>query len=36
MRLRKIKVAVNDGDVVISVPDAREQVPVMQDADISV
>ena len=35
-RLRKIKVAVSDGDVVITVPDAREHVPVMQEADISV
>ena len=35
-RLRKIKVAVNDGDVVITVPDAREHVPVMQESDISV
>ena len=35
-RLRTIKVAVADGDVVISVPDAREHVPVMQEADISV
>ena len=35
-RLRRIKVAVSDGDVVISVPDAREATPVMQEADISV
>ena len=35
-RLRTIKVAVADGDVVISVPDAHEKVPVMQEADISV
>ena len=28
-RLRKVKVAVTDGDVVITVPDAREHVPVM-------
>ena len=34
-RLRKIKVAVSDGDVVVTVPDAREHVPVMQEADIS-
>ena len=35
-RLRKIKVAVSDGDVIVTVPDAREHVPVMQEADISV
>ena len=34
-RLRRIKVAVTGGDVVITVPDARE-TPVMQEADISV
>ena len=34
-RLRKVKVAVTDGDVVITVPDAREHVPVMQEADIT-
>jgi nitrite reductase/ring-hydroxylating ferredoxin subunit len=34
-RLRKIKVAVANGDVVITVPDAREQVPVMQEAEIA-
>ena len=34
-RLRKIKVAVADGDVVVTVPDAREDVPVMQEADIT-
>ena len=34
-RLRKIKVAVADGDVVVTVPDAREHVPVMQEADIT-
>jgi nitrite reductase/ring-hydroxylating ferredoxin subunit len=35
-RLRTIKVAVTDGDVIITVPDAREHVPVMQESDISV
>jgi nitrite reductase/ring-hydroxylating ferredoxin subunit len=35
-RLRKIKVAVSDGDVIVTVPDVRENVPVMQEADISV
>jgi nitrite reductase (NADH) small subunit len=35
-RLRKMKVAVSDGDVVVTVPDARERVPVMQETDISV
>ena len=35
-RLRKIKLAVSGGDVIITVPDARENVPVMQEADISV
>ena len=35
-RLRRVKVAVVAGDVVITVPDAREQTPVMQEADISV
>ncbi len=35
-RLRKIKVAVVDGDVMIIVPDAREHVPVTQEADITV
>lgn len=35
-RLRKIKVSVSDGDVVIAVPEAREHVPVMQEADITV
>ncbi len=35
-RLRKIKVEVTDGDVVITVPDAREQVPVMQEGEIAV
>jgi nitrite reductase/ring-hydroxylating ferredoxin subunit len=34
-QLRKIKVAVTGGDVVITVPDAREHVPVTQEADIS-
>jgi nitrite reductase/ring-hydroxylating ferredoxin subunit len=34
-RLRKIKVTVLDGDVMITVPDAREHVPVTQEADIS-
>ena len=35
-RLRRMKVAVSDGDVIVTVPDARENTPVMQDADISV
>ena len=35
-RLRRMKVAVTDGDVIVTVPDAREQTPVMQEADISV
>jgi nitrite reductase/ring-hydroxylating ferredoxin subunit len=35
-RLRKIKVAVVDADVMIIVPDAREHVPVTQEADITV
>ena len=35
-RLRKIKVAVTDGEVVITVPDAREQVPVVPEVDISI
>ena len=35
-RLRKIKVAVAGGDVVLTVPDAREHVPVMQESDIAV
>jgi nitrite reductase/ring-hydroxylating ferredoxin subunit len=34
-RLRKMKVAVTAGDVVVTVPDAREPVPVTQNADIS-
>jgi nitrite reductase/ring-hydroxylating ferredoxin subunit len=34
-RLRPIKVAVSGGEVVLTVPDARERVPVMQEADIS-
>jgi nitrite reductase (NADH) small subunit len=34
-RLRKIKVAVSDGDVIVTVPDSREHVPVMQEAEIS-
>jgi hypothetical protein len=35
-RLRKMKVAVSDGDVIVTVPDAREHVPVMSESDISV
>ena len=35
-RLRKMKVAVSDGDVIVTVPDARERVPVMAESDISV
>jgi nitrite reductase/ring-hydroxylating ferredoxin subunit len=35
-RLRPIKVAVSGGEVVLTVPDAREHVPVMQESDISV
>ena len=31
-----MKVAVADGDVIVTVPDAREHVPVMQESDISV
>ena len=31
-----MKVAVSDGDVIVTVPDAREHVPVMQESDISV
>ena len=34
-RLRKMKVAVSDGDVIVTVPDARVQVPVMQESDIA-
>ena len=33
-RLRRIKVAVAGGDVVISVPDAREATPTMQEAEL--
>jgi nitrite reductase/ring-hydroxylating ferredoxin subunit len=35
-RLRAMTVAVSGGDVIVTVPDAREHVPVMQEADISV
>ena len=35
-RLRPMKVAVADGDVIVTVPDARERVPVMAESDISV
>ena len=35
-RLRPIKVAVSGGEVVLTVPDVREHVPVMQESDISV
>jgi len=35
-RLRRMKVAVTDGDVIVTVPDAREHTPVMQESDISV
>src|SRR3954453_9161662 len=35
-RLRKMKVAVSDGDVIVTGPDAREHVPVTAEADISV
>ena len=35
-RLRAMKVSVSDGDVVVTVPDAREQMPVMPESDISV
>jgi nitrite reductase/ring-hydroxylating ferredoxin subunit len=35
-RLREIKVAVSDGDIIISVPEDREHVPVVPEADISV
>jgi nitrite reductase/ring-hydroxylating ferredoxin subunit len=34
-RLRKMKVAVAGGDVIVTVPDARESVPVMADANIA-
>ena len=34
-RLRKMKVAVSGGDVVVTVPDAREHVPVMPEANIA-
>jgi nitrite reductase (NADH) small subunit len=35
-RLRKMKVALSDDDVIVTVPDAREHVPVMAESDISV
>jgi nitrite reductase (NADH) small subunit len=35
-RLRPVKVAVAGGEVILTVPDARERVPVMQEADITV
>jgi nitrite reductase/ring-hydroxylating ferredoxin subunit len=35
-RLRPIKIAVSGGEVILTVPDAREHVPVMQESDISV
>jgi nitrite reductase/ring-hydroxylating ferredoxin subunit len=35
-RLRKVKVAMVDGEVMITVPDAREHVPVTPEADITV
>lgn len=35
-RLRAMKVAVSDGDVIVTVPDAREHVPVVPETDISV
>jgi len=35
-RLRKIKVAVSDGDVIVTVPEPREHVPTMAESDISV
>jgi nitrite reductase/ring-hydroxylating ferredoxin subunit len=35
-RLRKIKVAVADGDVIVTVPDQREHVPIVPETDISV
>ena len=34
-RLRAMKVAVADGDVIITVPDAREHVPVTSEIDIT-
>jgi len=35
-RLRKIKLQVQGGDIVISVPAQGEQIPVMQETDISI
>jgi nitrite reductase (NADH) small subunit len=35
-RLRPMKVAVSGGDVIVTVPGAREHVPVMPESDISV
>jgi nitrite reductase (NADH) small subunit len=34
-RLRKMKVAVDGGDVIVTVPDARERLPAMAEADIT-
>jgi nitrite reductase/ring-hydroxylating ferredoxin subunit len=34
-RLRKMKVAVAGGDVIVTVPEAREAVPVMAEANIA-
>ncbi len=35
-RLRKMEVTVDGGDVIVTVPDAREPLPATQHADISV
>jgi len=35
-RLRRLKVALNNGDVIVTVPNANEKVPVSQESDISV
>lgn len=34
-RLRAIKVAVTGGEVILTVPDAREHVPVTQESDVA-
>ena len=35
-RLRRLKVVLNNGDVIVTVPNANEKVPVSQESDISV
>jgi nitrite reductase/ring-hydroxylating ferredoxin subunit len=35
-RLRRLKVAVSGGDVIVTIPDAREHLPGLQGADITV